>query len=371
MRPPKSKIAAQAKDSFVKGLKLGPKGTYIYRIKVKGNIRTGDTGESQLKKATVELVKIRAGWLQEAQGRKKAPTFNKMLELWQAEKRGIKTSRYITGTVNKIKIHFSPNLGDKKIDTITKSEIQECLSKYADKVNENRKIKIFGGYNKLIDHLAGMFSLMKNGKYITSFELPDKQKSQERKYDVLTKDQIDLLFEVAEKRYGLKITVALAMGCYLGTRVSEIVNAEYHMIDWKNKLFSNDKTKAKEAKTIPICDDMLDWFRKWQTRDSSLKVGLLFTDEQGAKLKLSFLDWPLEYIGDNIFHKHLTPHTLRRSFITICHNEGVPLGTLMKLARHANISQTMTYVKVGEAEKVKAIDEVFNKKTTSGKEKSS
>jgi integrase/recombinase XerD len=349
---------------FNKGVKLGPKGTYVYRIKVAGKVKTGDTAMRREFEAINELVKIRASFLQDSLGveKKKAPTFSKGIEIWTEKKTGINDATYIHNFTTALKLHFEPALGHKKIDKISKSDLQNCLIKYAQKSQGDKEVKCFGGYNKLVSILHNFFALMRDERYLSSFDLPEFEESQEKHYDVLKKEDLDKLFKEVFSRYGLQRAVAVAMGCYLGLRASEISNAQWSFIDWEEKKFCNTKTKNKKNKPIPICDDMLDWFKRLQTDGDMLKVGLILVNPEGGAYPRRYTSCILEKIGLEVFKKHLTPHSLRRSFITILHNGGTPPRTLQELARHASLAQTMHYVKIGEEEKTKAIDDVFNHK---------
>lgn len=351
-------------DSFNNGIKLGQKGTYIYRIKVAGKVRTGDTAMRREFEAINELIKIRAGFLQDSLGieKKKAPTFSRGIEIWAEKKTGINDAIYIHNFTTALKLHFEPVLGPKRIDKISKGDLKDCLLKYAKKSQGNKEVKCFGGYNKLIRILHNFFELMRDEKYLNSYDLPEFEESQEKHYDVLKKDDLEKLFKEVFSRYGLQRAVAVAMGCYLGLRASEISNAEWSFIDWEDKKFCNTKTKNKKNKPIPICEDMLNWFKKLQTDGDMLKVGLILVNPEGGAYPRRYTSYILEKIGLEVFKKHLTPHSLRRSFITILHNGGTPPKTLMELARHASLSQTMQYIKIGEEEKTKAIDDVFNHK---------
>lgn len=89
---------------------------------------------------------------------------------------------------------------------------------------------------------------------------------------------------------------------------------------------------------------------------------LILVNPEGGAYPRRYTSYILDKIGLEVFKKHLTPHSLRRCFITILHNGGTAPKTLMELARHASLSQTMQYIKIGEEEKTKAIDDVFNHK---------
>jgi integrase len=251
-----------------------------------------------------------------------------------------------------------------RIDKIKYEEIEKFLSDYLEKVNKNREIRQFGGYNKLLRILKSMFNLMVERGRIDYFKMPKTQKAQKINYDVLTLDEIDILLPEIEQRYGLERAVMVAMGCFLGLRVSEITNSQYSDINWNTKEFTNKQTKAKESKGIPIPNQMLELFKRIQTATPKLKTGTeyLFLTETGKLYPRNHVDFPLKHLGQALFEKHLTPHSLRRSYITILEIGGVSLGIIQGLARHETPEQTMAYVKIGMKDRVKAVDDIFNKR---------
>ncbi len=350
----------QVSDGYVNGLKLGPKGTYIYRIKVAGKVRTGDTAMTRLFEAEQELIKIRANFLQSSMGieKKKAPTFKACIDIWEKKKIGKKSDGYIQNTKKLMELHFIPFIGSKFVDKISKGDLEDCMSRYIIKSQKSKDC--FGGYNKLIKLLGSILNVMKEDKYMSEFKLPDFQESQEKNYDVLNKKQLDNLFLKAEIKYGLTKTVALVMGTMLGLRASELTNALWNDVLWEAKKFKIPKAKNKKYNEIPMCDDLIYWLKK--LKDEEDKIGLILTTSDGNTFDRHFLEYMLEDLGQKHFKLKLTAHSLRRSFITILHNAGTPPKTLQALARHASLAQTMKYVKIGELEKEKAINDVFNKK---------
>jgi integrase len=351
-------------DGYDKGLKLGTKGTYIYRIKVAGRVRTGDTSMTRLFEAERELVKIRASFLQSSMGieGKKPLTFKKAVEEWAKKKAGIVDGDYIQNTVRHMEIHFIPYIGDKYINKISIGDFQDCLTRYAITQNSNKDIERFGGYNKMIMLLTSIMNYMISEHYIAYFEMPKTKKSQEVIYDVLNLDEINRFIEHIEKKQGLTKAVATAMGCFMGLRSSEIANAKWHNINWETLKFQNDRTKGRESQKIKINEYLLPWLLKLKGGEE--KIGHLLLDETGMPVKRRFLSDTLEREGHRLFKKHITPHSLRRSFITWLHSQGVAPKTWMKLARHTTLAMTMRYIQVDQDDMDKAMDHAFHRKSS-------
>lgn len=351
---------------YVNGLKLGPKGTYIYRIKVYGKVRTGDTAQTRLFEAENELVQIRAAFLQDSLGtlKKKAPTFKVACDLWKKEKIEILSKDYVEGCFRLMELHFIPKIGHKVVYKITKEDFRACFTAYIQKTQKGKEIKNFGGYNKLINYVKAIMTYMVECKYLSSYEVPEPEKSQERSYDVLTKEEIGKLFQEAKKRYGMTRTVGLALGCYLGLRASEICNSRWDFIDWENKKFKNTITTTKNKKSIllPMADELIDMLK--ELKGDEEKLGFIMVRPNGEKYSRKFAEHILPYLGRKHFKKYLTAHSLRRSFITILHSKKILPKVMQNLARHSSLNQTFHYIQVGEEDREQAIQEVFNQKSS-------
>lgn len=356
-------MTEQRKDSFVNGLKLGPKGTYIYRIKVNGVVRTGDTNQTDMKQAEKALIVLRAAFLQEDSGQvtKKAPTLKQALEDWKTYKSTITVESTWKSQARKIELHFVPKLGSKKLDAITKGDLIECLNDYVNATQGGKEVKCYSGMNQLIIYIGSLFKYYKELGYNINIKMPKREKSQEKQKQVLSEEELKEILKAIRSDFGLVKATAVAMGAYLGLRSHEIVDAKWSNVNWSEKKFRNDKTKGKESKPIPICDDLLAMLKEIQAT-STVLGGYILAHDDGTPFNKEFLTYVLEKYGQKLCSKHITSHCLRGTFITILHNNGVVPKTLQLLARHANLSTTMGYVKVGEAEKEAAIDKVFNKK---------
>jgi len=354
-----------AEEGYVDNVKIGPHGTWLYRFKIEGKPYTGDTKKTRRFEAIQEVIKIRAEKLENIDGvqKKKPIPFTQAVSIWKVNKLSTKTIDYVNNIVRLMEVHFIPYIGTKHINKITKGDFKDCLIRYATKTQAGKDIKCFGGYNKLIGMLHGIMNMMIEEKYITSFELPEEEDSQEKDYDVISQDDIYTLFDAIKERYGLPRAVGLALGCFCGLRASEITTAQWHMIDWNEKVFNSKastNTKNKKNIELPICDDMLNMLK--ELKGEQEKIGYIMLTPDGKQYNRKFSEFILEQMGPTLFKKKLTCHSLRRSYITILHNAGTPPKTLQKLARHSSLAQTMRYVKIGEVEKKKAIDDVFNRK---------
>jgi integrase len=327
---------------------------------VNNKLHTGDTGYTTLPEARKELIKLKAEWIREGNGIKTCPTFNKAIQLWADSRKMSVTEEYITLSLAKLNLHISPYIGLMKCNKITKTDIQKCLTQYLEATQAGKTIINYGGHNKLIELISHVFHFLQDDDYITSYKLPKRIKTQEKKYNVLDTTQIKTLFVAIETEYSLTRAVTCALCCYCGLRISEATHLKWSNIDWIKKEFVNDKTKAKEAKTIHMPDDLIAMLRRLQISTQELKTGYILSGTE--PLKRNTLDWTLRRMGLKLFKMHISPHTLRASYITNIYIETKDIVAACECARHSSIAQTKHYINTNEDLKKSAVASTFSNK---------
>lgn len=360
----RSTVKQKIPSGYVKSLKLDNNGIYIYRFMFNGELFTGSTGQTRLFEAERELTRVRASIQQSALGikKKKAPTFKEAVAIWEKNKAKICTKDYVFNVARGMENHFMPKIGHKFIDCITKEDYQECLNDFIDKDPKRKLTRNYGGYNFLVLGLRSVLKEMKECKYGVAADVPNRKKSQERTKPAITKAQLEKFFTLIEAKFGTERTVGVALGIYLGLRISEICNAKWESINWSTNKFNNitsstDTTKGNEAGNIPIPLDLIRWLNK--INPDRNKLGFIVPDKKGRKPR-RFLKHILAWASNQIGLARMTAHSLRRSYITILHNQGIPIKTISKLARHADVATTLRYIQVDEDAKERAIEKAFN-----------
>jgi integrase len=326
----------------------------------------------KLFKAERRLAEIISDYGKESEGRlkKKAPTFDKGIEIYAQFKKGVVTDQYITNNVNILKLHFSPYIGTMFVDKIDLTALKTCMQRYLTTTQAGKAIKTYGGYNQVLIILHSFFQEMIDQKFRANKDnlIPDFESSQKKPKRFLPESRIDEFKAVVDEKYATYKSVCVRMGLYLGLRSIEIVKAKIGMINWETKKFQNWDTKGNECEDIPICDEMLDWFKKLiaereaATGQKVKASDYIILDGDNKPAVRAFARYAMEIAGKSVLGHRLSSHDMRRTFIMTLYKNGVDPETIRKLARHKNIKTTYEYIHMSDDDKVEAIDTVFNKK---------
>lgn len=185
--------------------------------------------------------------------------------------------------------------------------------------------------------------------------------SREPRGRALSSGELRALFRVcdADTAPGARdaLLVALLYGC--GLRRSEAVALDlghYRPADNSLRVLG----KGNKERTLYLTDGALDALRNWLTHRGDAPGPLLYATLRGGGLvprRLTpgaVLD-ALGRIAARANVDHLSPHDLRRSFVTDLLEGGVDLGTAQRLAGHSHIATTQLYDRRGEHAKKKAV----------------
>jgi integrase/recombinase XerD len=150
-----------------------------------------------------------------------------------------------------------------------------------------------------------------------------------------------------------KAFVGIMLGA--GLRVSELVALTWADIDLIAMAIKVQKGKGGKARVVGITLQLWQMLKDYQNEVSpvSLKEHL-FKDPHGVALSRIAIGKRLERIGQRVGLK-VSPHMLRRSFVTHNANKGRPLQMIQMACGHSDIKTTMAYCKTKEEEVVNAM----------------
>jgi len=135
-----------------------------------------------------------------------------------------------------------------------------------------------------------------------------------------------------------------------GLRASEACAVTIADCDLTELIISNIKGKGGKTRKValmPACAKVIKSYL--QTRASIYESQNLLISPEGKILNRYDLNRVLNAIGERVDIK-VTPHSLRRAFVTISHANGAPLDYLKISCGHADINTTMGYCKTQESE---------------------
>ncbi len=178
----------------------------------------------------------------------------------------------------------------------------------------------------------------------------------------LTYDEVDKLFEAAEKKQGL---AGLRMRCMLeiiygtGLRVSELVSLPLSAIS-RDFMYLIIRGKGDSERVIPLTEPAAELIKEWMLmRDQSAPAQtiskgrthspFLFPSrgKEGHISRIRFFQLIKELaIEANLEPKRISPHILRHSFATHLLAGGANLRQVQTALGHSDISTTQIYTHI-------------------------
>jgi len=151
--------------------------------------------------------------------------------------------------------------------------------------------------------------------------------------------------------------LALAYGC--GLRRAEVVAVERGDYDQETGELLVRRGKGAKSRTVYVAGGAGEAVAAWLRLRGEAEGALLWPVLKGGKLVARRLSPQtvrdvLEKRALQAGLKSLSPHDLRRSFISDLLEAGADISTVQKLAGHANVSTTTRYDRRGEHAKKKA-----------------
>ncbi|MBX3101771.1 MAG: site-specific integrase [Bacteroidetes bacterium] len=171
-----------------------------------------------------------------------------------------------------------------------------------------------------------------------------------------------------------RVRDVFCFGCYTGLRYSDIENLKpENIVDLpgenghKSKGLRINIIKTHEHLTIPLAAPALSLLEKYgyQLPVMSNQKTNVYLKELG---KVARLDSPVQRVtfrgSERIETRQskyelVTTHTARRTFATLSAARGMNLVVLQRILGHANIKQTMEYIKEVEGAKISEVQKVW------------
>ncbi len=221
---------------------------------------------------------------------------------------------------------------------------------------------IRGFYRYCVDH-----SLLKNNPLV-GFHNP---KSEKRLPDVLTDEQIEVLFSANDRRedeLAIRDSAILELMFSSGMRASEIVALKKNDIDYSSRMIRVNG-KGKKMRLAPFSKRASEKMKRYY---EELRPKLMKRYKKGPILIAFFLSKngnplsvrDLEFILRNIENKTgvyfgIHPHEFRHSFATSLLDGGADLRLIQELLGHESLDTTQIYTHVSKKQMKKQYDDFF------------
>ncbi len=143
--------------------------------------------------------------------------------------------------------------------------------------------------------------------------------------------------------------------CYLGLRISDIVNLKVNNIDFQQNKIKIIQYKTKEVLTLPLIDEikypLIDYLKNVRPQDADINYVFITTErpykhKEWLNRKSRMVEKYLKKAGVNINGRKHGFHALRFSFSTMLLNENNSLYSISTILGHQNIKTTMTYLDI-------------------------
>jgi len=160
-----------------------------------------------------------------------------------------------------------------------------------------------------------------------------------------TREELDRLVNIPDIKYksGIRNRAVLAVLCYAGLRVSEVINLKLSDIQKKDSAIRVNNTKKDSSRIVYVPDYLFHYIDKWKEIRPTSKY--LFCSRTGKKILPDYIQKMVKRYAKKIApDKDIHPHSLRHSIATVWLKEGKPIRGIQKQLGHKNLNTTQIYM---------------------------
>lgn len=172
-----------------------------------------------------------------------------------------------------------------------------------------------------------------------------------------TKEEITKLLNAIDTKakQGKEDYLIISLICYLGLRISDVVNLKLSNIDFNNNTISIIQYKTDNLLTLPLIDKvkypLLDYLKNVRPNNNNLDYIFITYDEPHRHhIELKKHNYIVKnYMikaGIQINGRKHGFHSLRHSFSTLLLNENISLYSISTILGHEDIKTTMSYLDI-------------------------
>lgn len=258
----------------------------------------------------------------------------------------------------------------KNINQLETYHINDYYKKLSIRTNNTKG----GGLssNHLNKHIQAIRKFCEYLRQVGRIELPDitlkNEKSEDRKPEHLTQDEIHWLFKSTQKEYPRnsrtseefiatikardRAMLAIYYGC--GARRTEGLSITLSDINWERGTLHIRKGKRYKERLVPISKQALKYLQEWIYDyrpiwiNNNRKSDTLFISERGTKVSGQTLLLRLKILQElsenkTLENKEIGLHTLRHSIATHLLQAGMKLESISRFLGHSSLESTQIY----------------------------
>lgn len=172
-----------------------------------------------------------------------------------------------------------------------------------------------------------------------------------------TKNEIKALLEAIDitTDSGKEDFLIMTIICYLGLRISDVIELKLSNIDFDNNIISIVQYKTKEKLILPLIDNikypLLDYLKNVRPTEANNDYIFInkkkpYRKKDWLKMKSGKVEKYLKKAGVNINGRKHGFHSLRFSFSTMLLKENIDLYSISTILGHQDIKTTMSYLDI-------------------------
>jgi len=260
------------------------------------------------------------------------------------------------------KLRLEPEFGKKNINTINPMHILNFRNKYIGKYAPHT----INCYIELISTIFNFYIKHKDRRLQNPTTQIDKLKVNNARKRILSKDEIEIIFDELENDFMLSLFCSLCL-C-TGARKSTILNYKIKDIDMAHKTINSFDFK-NQTSYISFMDERTFNFLEIRLShiqyDSNPNTPLIYVDGisdlsrwMNRQLKPVF-DIFNEGLASNDTQNRVVIHTFRHTLLSHLGMKGVNSQLLQKISNHKDSKMVDRYVKLNKNTGMKEINEVW------------
>lgn len=272
----------------------------------------------------------------------------KYIEAWEEAMRfGLMAGRpYSEVCIKTYKLyvqHFLDEYGDISIENYKKTLLKIPIEHFA------KRLKLYEALNCFVRFLA-QENLMEES-YLTEVKRYKPRRHLPPKKTTVDQKGIQKLLEVCSKPLDRLLIILLSQ---TGLRVSEAASLKLNDVDLEKKILTVRIAKWGKTRRVGLSEEVVIAIKEYLPERPKASKEWLMLNSRKEQINRYGIRTRLEKLGQQA-KVPVTPHALRRAFVTINVNKGRPLVMLQIACGHSDITTTRSYCMTTEDETIEAM----------------
>lgn len=183
--------------------------------------------------------------------------------------------------------------------------------------------------------------------YLPTVKVPDKRK------DVLSQEELTELLTAIEHPIIYEFLLFLSK---TGLRISEATGLRLRDINFRDRTFQVYR-KGGKVQVLPLAQSLIPSLESYIKHVRPQATPYLFATDRTGRLSPVYINQVLRNTIKQLgWTKHITAHSLRRSFATNLYLLNIDLITIQRLLNHQSLRTTQIYIQTADQRLFDAVD---------------